>query len=187
MRAVITARGHLVEAHPHLCNARGNLCDLVMWTPIRRTFHHGHDGLMVKRLATHEIRDSPIRGRCPARERRDERSSKVTGWAHKPAASQCNVRLCKGHGQIYETHKGSTPLALQLQVRIYKCGADIPLAYTLCMTMAIPCPPPIHIVINPYCPPIRCNSYIVLITRMVPVAPIGWPKLIPEPFTLVLD
>src|SRR3546814_5954199 len=61
-----------------------------------------------------------IRGRCPARERRDERSAKVVRWAAKPASSQCNVRLCETRysttrlrpgqcGQIHETPKGSAP------------------------------------------------------------------------------
>src|SRR3546814_19543263 len=61
-----------------------------------------------------------IRGRCPARERRDERSAKVVRWAAKPASSQCNVRLCETRysttrlrpgqcGQIHETLKGSAP------------------------------------------------------------------------------
>src|SRR3546814_1721153 len=61
-----------------------------------------------------------IRGRCPARERRDERPAKVVRLPAKPSSSQCNVRLCETRysttrlrpgqcGQIHETLKGSAP------------------------------------------------------------------------------
>src|SRR5690606_8247768 len=68
-----------------------------------------------------------IRGRCPERERRDERSAKVTRWANEPALSQCNVRPCETRysttaarssqcGQILETLKGYTAKLYKLQI-----------------------------------------------------------------------
>jgi len=59
--------------------------------------------------------------------RRDGRSAKVTGWALKPASSQCNVRPCETRysttdlragecGQILETLKGQPPTFCKLQI-----------------------------------------------------------------------
>ena len=68
-----------------------------------------------------------IRGRCPERERKDERSAKVTGWANEPALSQCNVPPCETRysttaarsrqcGQILEALKGNTAKLRKLQI-----------------------------------------------------------------------
>src|SRR3546814_2829276 len=45
------------------------------------------------------------------------------------------------------------------------------------MIMAMPCPPPMHMVIRPNFPPIRFSSYIALMVRITPVAPTAWPKI----------
>src|SRR3546814_6007140 len=53
-------------------------------------------------------------------------------------------------------------------------------------TMAMPCPPPMHIVARPYLPPLRSSSYSSFTIKMAPVAPIGWPSEIPLPLGLTL-
>ena len=49
----------------------------------------------------------------------------------------------------------------------------------------MPCPPPMHMVISAYLPPVRRSSYSALTARMVPVAAIGCPRETPLPFGLV--
>src|ERR1035438_3279437 len=51
-------------------------------------------------------------------------------------------------------------------------------------TIAIPCPPPIQAVANPYFFFRRRNSYSSVITSRVPVAPSGCPSAMAPPFTL---
>ena len=49
----------------------------------------------------------------------------------------------------------------------------------------MPCPPPMHMVMSAYLPPVRRSSYSALTARMVPVAAIGCPRETPLPFGLV--
>src|SRR5260370_14949783 len=53
--------------------------------------------------------------------------------------------------------------------------------------IAIPCPPPMHAVANPYRKPFRRSSFTSVITTRVPLAPSGCPSAIAPPFTLVLS
>ena len=46
--------------------------------------------------------------------------------------------------------------------------------------VAIPWPPPIHIVTKAYLPWTRCNSWIALVAIAAPEQPIGWPNAIKE-------
>lgn len=41
------------------------------------------------------------------------------------------------------------------------------------ITMAMPWPPPMHMVIKPWPPPVRCSSYKHLTVMMAPLAPKG--------------
>src|SRR5580658_8577132 len=48
----------------------------------------------------------------------------------------------------------------------------------------MPWPPPMHMVSRPYLPSRRFSSRSRLARMRPPVAPMGWPRLMPEPFTL---
>src|SRR5260370_17437902 len=50
--------------------------------------------------------------------------------------------------------------------------------------IAIPFPPPMHAVANPYRKPFPRSSFKSVITSRVPLAPSGSPRPIPPPFTL---
>lgn len=58
---------------------------------------------------------------------------------------------------------------------------------SLSMIIAIPIPPPIYMVAKPLLRFLRFISCINVTMSLVPVQPIGWPKAIPPPFTLVLS
>mgnify|MGYP005681463499 CR=1 FL=1 len=58
---------------------------------------------------------------------------------------------------------------------------------TFSIAKAIPCPPPMHIVIKPKVPSILSNSCKAFIVKIAPVAPIGCPNAIAPPFGLTFS
>ena len=56
-------------------------------------------------------------------------------------------------------------------------------AHAFSKIAAMPWPPPMHMVSRPYLPFRRCISRSRLARMRPPVAPIGWPREMPEPLT----
>ncbi len=52
--------------------------------------------------------------------------------------------------------------------------------------MAMPWPPPMHMVQSARLPPVRSSSYSALTIRIAPVAPTGWPSAMAPPFGFTL-